>query len=145
MVISQWLKIKLVKLLKKKNKTKARYMHSGTPPSSPLGYSQVQRAKERLHISFTIYSLELRVAFPEWGKQQNTAHGICPIVWSQRQRVNGAFHSSSKQKLDNTSNGNRAPGCFVSYNKLRYQCGCWFGIKDQQPNKSLLCSAPSPD
>lgn len=55
-VISHWLKIKLVEWLKK---PEASYMKEGTPPSSPLSYSQSLRAKERLHISSTIYSLEL--------------------------------------------------------------------------------------
>lgn len=49
--------------------------------------------------------------FPEWGKQQNIAHGICPIVRSRSQSVNGTFPSNGKHRgLDNTLSRNR-PTC----------------------------------
>lgn len=60
--------------------------------------------------------------FPEWGKQQNTAHGICPIVRSQRQRVNGTFPSSSKhRRVDNTFTRNRAARSLVSLSNFAFQ------------------------
>lgn len=51
-------------------KTEASYMNEGTPPSSPLSYSQSLRAKERLHISSTIYSLELRAVSQSEGNNR---------------------------------------------------------------------------
>lgn len=60
--------------------------------------------------------------FPEWGKQQNIAHGICPIVRSQCQRVNGSFPSSSKHReLDNTFTRNRATSCLVPLSNFGFQ------------------------
>lgn len=77
--------------------------------------------------------------FPAGGKQQNAAHGICPIVRGQRQSVNGTFPSGSKHRgPDNTLTRNRAARSLVSLssfcisNKLKYQCGCWLCIKDKQ-------------
>ena len=62
MVISHWLKIKLVKLFKKKKKKRLR-PDSCALPSLLLSYSQLQHAKEYHHIPSTIYNLELKRRF----------------------------------------------------------------------------------
>lgn len=89
--------------------------------------------------------------FPAGGKQQNVAHGICPIVRGQRQSVNGTFPSGSKHRgPDNTLTRNRAARSLVSLssfcisNKLKYQCGCWLCIKDKHAvSRKDCCSAES--
>lgn len=59
--------------------------------------------------------------FPELGKQQNIAHGICPIVRSQRQSVHGTFPSNGKHRgLDNTSTRNRPTRSLVSLSSFGF-------------------------
>lgn len=72
-------------------------MHEGTPPSSPLSYSQPQCAKERLRISSTIYSLELRVVSQSEGNNRIQLMESAPL-FEANARVNGAFPSSSKHR-----------------------------------------------
>lgn len=78
---------------------------------------------ELLHLSSIIHNLQsspkitrTESGFPELGKQQNIAHGICPIVQRQRQSVNGTFPSSGKHRgLDNafTGNGAASKSCVI--------------------------------
>lgn len=59
--------------------------------------------------------------FPERGKQQNIAHGICPIVCSRSQSVNGTFPSNGKHRaLDNTLSRNRPTCSLVSLSSFGF-------------------------
>ena len=74
--------------------------------------------------------------FPEWGKQQNIAHGICPIVRSQRQSVNGIFPSYSKHReLDNTATRNRPHEVLCHCPTLDYtETQTWLFISSKKIN-----------